>query len=142
MGGDGGNDHGLFAWRTVIATAITTIIGLSGWTLTKISEHSTALGVISTKMDDLTIAVKNHNTEVDAALGRLLDDDTKHSIAIAQDHDAIENLREREPDRRAEAFSPSPSIPVVPEIGAAITHALPWLRARGARHRGMGHGGR
>ena len=129
-----------FPGRTLLAAAVTIIIGLSGWTLTKISQHSEALSTLTQKVDDLTQAVRDHNTQIDAALGRVLDDDNKHSIAIAQDHDAIESLRAM-PERHAEAFSPPPSIPVVPQIGAAISHALPWLRARGTRHRGM-RGGR
>jgi hypothetical protein len=117
MGGDGGNDHGLFAWRTVIATAITVIIGLSGWTLHTISEHSSALTHISDKVDSLTQVVQTHNTEIDASLKTLLEDDRTHTAAIARHDQEFADLEQR----RAEAIAPRVLPPsAIPEIGTAV----------------------
>ena len=144
MGGDGGNDHGLFAWRTVIATAISVIIGIGGWTLKTTVNHSNDLADLKRTVTDLADDVRSYHSDTSAALGKLLDDDSKHFAANAQEEaeiGALQHERDVAPERHAEAFSPPPAIPAVPEIGTAITHAFPWLRARGTRHRVM-HGGR
>ena len=125
--------------------AITAIFGLASWTVFTTHDHSSTLQKITTQIADLTQAVRDHNIVADTALGKLGDDDSRMAAAIAQDHQAIADLQQRDrdpppepmrPERHVEAIIPQSPILAVPEIGAAVGRFL-GIRPH---HRSIRHG--
>jgi hypothetical protein len=123
---------GLLGKSPLIGVAVTAILGLSGWTLHTISDHSRQLSGIEQKVDDLTVAVRDHNTSVDTAINKLTTDQQAQGQEIAR----LEGQEDRQPH-----FEPRPDPPravdpppPLPQIGAALSHML-GIRGRGTHWR-------
>jgi hypothetical protein len=119
------------------------IIGLSGWTLHTIYEHSESLSEVSTQIADLSVSVKYHNEQLDASINKLLEDDRVQAVEIAQASQQIQDLQQRPPviERQAEvAVGPRLPPPPFPDLGRAVGRLF-GLRERGSSGR-HGHNGR
>lgn len=119
------------AGKILLAAMIPGGLAIAGWLHNDISsihatinEHSKMLEGISWQMKDLTTAVRDHNTATDAALNKLLDDDQKHTAAIATAQAELEDLHRAPPRVEQQNFTPVPSRAPdpLPAIGNAIQH--------------------
>jgi hypothetical protein len=129
---------GLPVGKAMLSAATAVIIGLSGYTLKTIGDHSKQLSGIEQKVDDLTVAVRDHNTTVDTSLNTIKADQQTQGQAIAR-LEGQEDQPYPEP-RRPTSHAVDPPFPSpLPQIGNALSHLL-GLRARGThgrvRHQG------
>lgn len=116
--------------NALLTAAIPVSIAIAGWLhsdisslLAAINGHSQSLSGITQKIDDLTTAVRDHNHDTDAALNKLLDDDQKHTAAIATAEAELEDLRREAPRIERDFVPAAPRSPdPLPTIGNAIQH--------------------
>jgi hypothetical protein len=123
--------------NTLLTAAIPVSIAIASWLHSDISSIHTAInananmtGQILQRVDDLTTAVREHNTTTDAAINELRVDDKARTAAIATAEAELEDLR-REPPRVEpwQRFTPVPQ--PLPAIGNALSHIFPhhqWHR--------------
>lgn len=119
------------AGKILLAAMIPGGLAVAGWLHNDMSslhaaidEHSKSLAGISWQMTDLTIAVRDHNTATDTALNKLLDDDQKHTAAIAMAQAQLEDIHRSSPRVEQQNFTPVPSRAPnpIPALGNAIQH--------------------
>lgn len=115
--------------KALLASALTLIMAGVGFVHNEfsglhedISKHSSQLATISQQMGDLIVAVKDHDTTVDAALNKLSTDDQANALAIGRAQAQIEAMRS-DPPRIEREFIPAPPT-TLPAIGNTFQHLL------------------